>query len=145
MDVFKVAFIVMAFYAVGITALVYSMPDDAVINSYNEVFAPSDDYNLNSIGSISSSALDDQTNLPSIDVGALVFYSGNILIDLLLNFVTALPQMISLLINGVLFLFNINSYFVDLLQIFTSVVTVSLYIIGLIQLLTSVRSGARIP
>ena len=70
-----------------------------------------------------------------------MFYSGNILIDLLLNFFFAIPEMLTMLINGVMMLFGIHVEAMGIIQIFLSVITVVLYVISVIQLAVGVRSG----
>lgn len=130
----------MFFYSVSITLITHYLPSDAQvqISSFTNVGAG---VNLNDTASQVQGSLDQQLNLPLVEVGALVFYSGNILLDLLLNFVFAIPQMIGLLITGLCNLVNIPSFIGMTVQVFASVVLVVLYIIGLIQLVTSVRSG----
>lgn len=138
-DVFKTAIVVMAFYSMAITLLTYAMPVGAL--SFVTGFSTSDSFSLESISGLTEGAIADQTNIPVIEIGALVFYSGNILIDLLLNFVTALPQMVTMLLNGLLLLINVETDIVYVVEIFATTVLFSLYIIGLIQLLTGIRSG----
>ena len=69
----------------------------------------------------------------------IFFYSGNILIDLLMNFFFAIPEMIGLLVVGMQTLFNIDGYFYAMIEGFAGVVMTSLYIIGLLQLLNTIR------
>ena len=104
-----------------------------------------DDSNLNynDIAGDVQGGLDQQSNVPLVEVGALVFYSGNILIDLILNFVTAIPQMIGLLINGLAVLFGggLDVIFLGIIEGFASAAILIFYLLGLINLTTSIRSG----
>jgi len=84
------------------------------------------------------------TNIPLVEVGALVFYSGNIILDLLLNFFFAIPIMLGLLTEGICLLFNLDGAFVNIIQVFVSVVVGTMYMVGLLQFITSMRSGQNI-
>jgi hypothetical protein len=139
MDMFKVIIIVQLFYAFSITSLTYAMPDNTL--SYVTGFSSSDDWNLETISGEVQDSMQSQINIPVIELGALVFYSGNILIDLILNFLYAVPQMIAMLINGFLILFNVDSYIFATIELFAAVVVTALYIIGLIEILINIRSG----
>jgi len=141
MGYFRILIIVQLFYSFGISAVTYGMPADT---RQNYVVAYSDlagEIDLDSTASEIQDSLTAQTNLPLIDVGALVFYSGNFLMDLLLNFAFAVPQMLSLLINSITFIFNIDAYYINLLQLFTSVAMMAIYFISIMQLVTGIRSG----
>lgn len=135
---FVITMVVMAFYSVGITLLAYSLPVESVV--FVE-FAQGFGSDLEEMSLEVQASLEQQTNIPLIDLGALIFYSSNILLDLLLNFAFAIPQMIALVFNGLSLLFNFDSYVVNVVQLFASVVVVFLYFIGLLSLLTSQRSG----
>jgi len=140
MDVFKVILIVQLFYAVAITFLVYSMPVDSLqyVTGFSDITG---DISLEGVASDVQDSVHAQTEIPVVELGALVFYSGNILIDLLLNFTFAIPQMLMMVVNGVAMLFSIDSNLLNTLQLFISVLVVIMYSIGLIQLITGVRSG----
>lgn len=140
MNYFKIVVIVMLFYSMCITLLTYSLPAGAVnyVTGFSEV---AQDINLNSTSAEVRESLEAQTDIPVVELGALVFYSGNIIVDLLLNFLFAVPEMIGMLVNGVMLLLNIDSYVFAVVQIFASVAVSMMYLIGVIQLLTSIRSG----
>lgn len=140
MSYFKVIIIVMLFYAVSITLLEYTIPSPALvqITTFTNV---GDGVNLNETSAKVQDSLTKQTSLPLVEIGALVFYSGNILLDLLLNFIFAIPQMVGLLINGLCLLINLPDFVATTVQVFASVVMVVVYLISLIQLLTNIRSG----
>jgi len=140
MDWFKAIIIVMLFYSFAITLLTYALPEQAkpFINPFSDV---ANEIDLESTSSQIRGSVEAQTNIPVVELGALVFYSGNILVDLLLNFAFAIPQMIGLIINGVMLMLNVDSYVFAVVEIFSAVIITVLYFIGLIQLITSVRSG----
>lgn len=140
LDNLKVVLLMMLFYSFAITCLTYSLPAPAQV--YVNTFADLDQTaNLDNISSSVQDSLDRQTSLPLVDLGALVFYSGNIIIDLLLNFAFAVPQVLGLILTGFLLIFNIDTQLSNLLQVFASVTIMILYFVGLIQLLTNIRSG----
>lgn len=140
MDFFRATIIVMLFYAVAITALSYAMPPDSLdyVTSFSDITTNID---LDTISDDFQTSLESQTDIPIIELGALVFYSGNILIDLLANFIFAVPEMIGILINGLVRIFSIDVQLGSLIQLFASTVLIIFYVIGLIQLLTGIRSG----
>ncbi len=137
---FKAILLVQLFFSFGITVYTYSIPDEAkdYVTSFSDL---SERITLEDVSDDVQSSLSRQTNLPVIEFGALLFYSGNIILDLLLNFIFAIPEMITLTINGILLLFEIPNDFINPLQVFISVSIMAMYIIAIIQLLTSIRSG----
>jgi len=138
---FRIILVMMLFYSFCITVLVYALPSDAAtqVLPYSNV---GDNIDMEGISQDLEEGLTRQTNIPVIEAGALVFYSGNILIDLLLNFAYALPQMLGLLVHGITYLFNLDAFIFVSVQIFASVLMTALYFLGLIQLLTGQRSGS---
>lgn len=138
--IFMSMIMIQLFFAFAVTAIAYTLPADAV--HYTTAFSDlAGDISLNSVGEEVQSSLEKQTNIPVIELGALVFYSGNILLDLLLNFAFAIPEMFSLLLNTFMFLFGYDGYILALIQLLISVAFIIVYFIGLIQLVTGIRSG----
>lgn len=139
---FKVLIIVMLFYSVSITLLTYSLEDlptaQAHLLPYSEL---SEEVDLEGVSTDIQESFTQQTNIPVIEVGALVYYSGNILVDLLVNFAYALPQMLGLLVHAITWLFNLDNYIWVTVQSFAAILVTAMYVIGLIQLLTGIRSG----
>lgn len=143
MNLLKTILVVQLFYAFAITLISYSIPVDALnfVTSYSEI---TDTINLESVSNEVQGSLDSQSNIPVIELGALVFYSGNILIDLLVNFAFAIPEMIGLLVFGILSLLNVDSYIFATVELFAGVTMMVVYVVGLIQLLNTIRSGKTI-
>lgn len=143
MAMFKAVILVMLFYSFAITIIAYSLPADAkhYVTGFSDATS---EISLESVSSEVQDSIQRQTNIPVIEVGALIFYSGNIIIDLLLNFAYAIPQMIGMLINGLMLLFGVDSYIFAVVEIFASVVITIMYFISIIQLLASIRSGQTI-
>jgi len=139
MNLVIIMLIVQGFFSMGITLISYGLPEDA--RNKIGMFTENQNDILETEEKIESS-LTKQTNIPIIDMGALVFYSGNLVIDLLLNFIFAIPEMITLLMNCVLIIFSIDPFIIQQLQIFTSVLFSMIYFIGIIQLILGMRSGS---
>lgn len=140
MTYFKAVVMIMLFYSFCITVLTYALPGEAktFVDPFSDV---ANEIDMESTSAQLRESVEAQTNIPVVELGALVFYSGNIIVDLLLNFLYAIPQMLGLLINGVMLLLNVDSYIFAIVEIFAAVAVSIMYLIGLIQLLTSVRSG----
>lgn len=140
-NLLKAMIFVQLFYAIGIGALVYSMPSDAIqyISIISNDGKPTLD--VDTISGKVQENLERQTNIPVIDLGALVFYSGNFMIDLLLNFFFAIPQMLGFLIAAITSIFNFNPYLSTMVTTMFQVLFGVLYTIGIISLLLSLRSG----
>ena len=136
----KIIIIIMAFYSFAITTLSYSLPDASLtyVTSFSEL---SDQFTLEDTSSKISESLESQTSLPIIELGALVFYSGNYFIDLLLNFATALPQMVGLLLTAIFGLINLPYEMAHSIQIFFTLIIGSLYTVLLIEFLLNLRGG----
>lgn len=139
-NLFRTMLLVQLFFSFAMTAIVYYIPDDAknLVTSFSDVAG---DIDLDTVGTEVQDALTRQTNIPVIDVGALVFYSGNILLDLMLNFAFAIPEMLGLIIYGLQSIITMPAYMVALTELFVGVTVISLYFISLIQLITGIRSG----
>lgn len=143
MQYFKVVIIIMLFYGFGITVLTHSLPDDMLkYTDYFDNVAGADD--IGATGESIQQSLEKQTNIPVVDMGALVFYSGNFLLDMLINFATAIPQMIGLLLTGMEQLIGYDAVISNDIQIFATTSMGVIYIISLIQLVAGIRSGRAI-
>lgn len=141
---FTTIIVVQLFFSLAITLISHTLPDDSL--QYVDVFvSTANTMDIQDIGEEIQGSLDKQTNIPIIELGALVFYSGNILIDLLLNFLFAIPQMFELLLTGILyFAGGLNNFVIVSLQIFIKVLISALYLFGIIKLITNIRTGRAI-
>lgn len=140
MDMFIATITVMLFYGFAITMISHAIPSDQLVfvTAFSETTSNLD---LETISEEVQSSVERQTTIPVIDMGALVFYSGNILLDLIINFVYAIPQMIGLLVAGLSMLFNFDPVIVALVEMFATVMVSVMYFIGVVSLVTSIRSG----
>jgi len=140
MDWFKIMLLVQLFYSFGITTMSYATPDAG--KTYVTGFSGTTSLdNLITTTQDVQTNLERQTNIPLIEIGALVFYSGNILIDLLLNFLTATPQMLAMIVSGLQLIFSLDGQLFVIVELFAVGTVTLFYLLGIIQLLTGIRSG----
>lgn len=143
-NAFKVTLMVMLFYGVSITIIAYTIPSGAASYSQSLTEGVSDS-NLDyvSISEEVQSSLTQQKNIPLIDVGSLVFYSGNILLDLFLNFLGAIPQLLIAFINSILTLFGggLSAQFMEIILGFGTAAIGIFYVIQIMEIIIGVRSG----
>lgn len=146
MAIFSLLLVVSLFYSVSINLYVYGLEQIGELTYINVFESYNADYDVSNVASQLEENVARQTGLPIVDVGALVFYSGNIILDLLLNFLYAIPSMITAFLNGISMLFGgrIDAVILAQLQLFQSAILTSLYILGTIKLILSIRSGRAI-
>jgi len=147
MSYFTIVIIVQLFYSAGITGISYAMmtmPDQNALHYIDSYGDLAHTLGMETVAKKFESSISQQTNVPLIDLAALVFYSGNILLDLLLNFVTATPQMIQLLISAVMTLLSLDYHATMMVQIFTTVLITIIYFIAILQLVTNIRSTGKV-
>lgn len=142
-DYLKIILTVQLFYALGVTILVYSLPTSQL--SYVTLYeGPTQDYSFESMGLNVESGAASQLTLPLIDMATLVGYTGNIAVDLVFNFATAVPQMFTLLIQSFLIFFNVESYIATYIKLFFFGIISILYVVGTISFLMNIRSSGGI-
>jgi len=137
-----ITIIVMLFFSIGVNLITYALPENArnTVKIFSE--ASENTYDIDSMTSKLEEGLTQQTQIPVVDIGAIVFYSGNFILDLFLNFIFAIPEMIGFFFNGVMLIMNIENDFIILgIQSFCAVAMFIIYIIELISMLTNIRSG----
>jgi len=143
LDYFKAALIVQLFWSITITLLISTIP--AANLTY--LSWASDSPSASALSSVSSemqSALNTSTTLPVVDTATLVFYSGNIVLDLIGNFVVAVPQMFTLLLTGLFMLFPIDYKLQDTIFIVSYSFISILYLFSLLAFVTNMRSGGNV-
>lgn len=140
---FKAALIVQLFWSVSVTLLVASMPtsDLTYLNFTTQDTSVSA---INTAPGQVESALDTSTNLPVVDSATLIFYSGNLMLDLIVNFVTAIPQMFTLLLTGFFTLFPIELGLQKEIRTATYAFIAVLYFFSLAAFITNMRSGSNV-
>lgn len=142
MTFFQAIVLVQLFYSFGVTTLTYALGVNG--ETFPELSLLDLDSGNNDLGDISGeiqSSLEVQTDIPVVELGSLVFYSGNIIIDLLLNFVFAIPEMITTAFMILAYFTNVDAYIWANIQLFLFTLVTVAYLISIIGLLTSMRSG----
>jgi len=132
------------FFGFGITILSHSLiginPDIAPYMSDYTDIAP----DISNITTQIEGSMQSQLNIPVVDLGALVFYSGNIIVDLMLNFFFAVPSLFTLIANGFFGLFNIDAFLEANLKLFIYSIVSVLYFINLLAFIMNIRSRGSI-
>ncbi len=141
------ALIIQLFYAFGITLLVYSLP--AGTGSYYDMWqGTAETIDLEGTSKNIEESIGNQLNVPSglsaVDIGFLVLYSGNIFVDLMLNFFFAVPQLLNVILSGIFILIPFDSFIQTQIKVFVSVLVVSIYLIGIFATLVIIRSGGSV-
>jgi len=137
---FSLVLIVHLFYGFSITLIEYAIPADALANAQVAMFEEGiSTLNAQKLSADLQSNVQQQFNIPVVDLGALLFYSGNIVIDLILNSTFAVPQMMSILLNGVFLFMNIDAQIKLNLVLFATVVAAIIYFLGILSFVLQVR------
>jgi hypothetical protein len=86
--------------------------------------------NFGTLSSTVQGAVNDQSTIPFLELGALIFYSTSILLNLVLNFITAIPQMITLLLLTLFAFLPVSSIIqTNVKMIFLVMLTVIYYLL----------------
>lgn len=142
MTFFTAMVLVQLFYSFSVTSMSYALGTDGEVYGilgYLELDSGNND--LSEISGEIQESLEVQTDIPVVELGSLVFYSGNIIIDLLLNFVFAIPEMITTLFSLLNIFINADAFLWTQIQLILFVLVTVSYLISIIGLLTSMRSG----
>ena len=138
-DLFKASIIVMIFFSVSVNGINYYLPADVRdgLDPYTDVASH---MNVTGIDQQLQASLQKQTKIPIVELGAMIFYSGNIFIDLLMNFAFAIPEMLSILVYGILQILNVETELVKMIVTFSQISLTAIYVISLIQMVVGIRS-----
>ena len=128
------------FYSVGITLLSHGLvgldPSFGAFLTDYENYATS----LENMTAQIENSLNQQMNIPLIDLGSLVFYSGNIIVDLMLNFFFAVPSLITLLTNTIVNIFPLDAFIASYVKLgLFSLISIT-YFLSLLAFVTNIRS-----
>ena len=131
---------VMALFSVAVSLYTHAMPPEMLnrITSFSDL---SSTMNLEDMSNSVQGNLERQTKMPVVEMGAIVFYSGNMLLDLFLNFTFAIPEMVGLLIYSLTRIFSIDTVIIALVELLLGVVMIVWYFVSLLQLIIGIRSG----
>jgi hypothetical protein len=130
---------VMLFYSVAITLVSYALPSDMReplnIFSTNNVVVDIEE----TTGDLES-VVDRQLNVPLFDLGALAFYSGNLVVDLFLNFIFAIPGLAQIVLSVLFMFIQIDVQMQLILKLFVGAVIMTGFVLMIITLILRVRS-----
>lgn len=146
-QLFVTMLVVMGFFSFAITGISHAMcsPGNAMVNAcpyLDEYLINTGTFDMAKTAEHLQTGMSNQAHIPIIETGALLFYSGNFLIDLLLNFFFAPSIVIGLFMHGVTDLIGIQDSTIWIAgQATISALIMCLYAFGLIQLVMGVRSG----
>lgn len=140
----KAIIVMMAFYSVCISMIIHILPADA--KAYPLAFNPSrTPATISEIQSITNNNMQQQTNLPIVELGSLLFYSGNFILDLFLNFMFAIPEMLGFLIAIFGRLIGIDAVIVSYTNAFLLGITGAIFLVTAVQYIVTLRSsGAKV-
>lgn len=128
-----------AFYSFAITTIVYALPSSDV--SFIIEFQTNEavrDYGDTS--KTFETSLQTQKQFGIVDAGALALFSGNILLDLAINFFFAIPSMFQLFFTGLFYFLNINYYLQTEILVWVKAILAIISSVFLIQFLLGVRT-----
>jgi hypothetical protein len=126
----------MGFYSVIMTLIIYAMPETTVANSFLKFSST-----FESTASDLQDLVENERQIPVVNIGVLVFYSGNLILDFVVNFVTAIPSMLSFFVTAYTTLFSIDAYIASYIELFFIAVTTFGFWWALINTIIGIRSG----
>ena len=140
LQLFTTLLLVQLFWSLGVSLIVPNMPN-ALSNQVVMYTNSNNVIELNTLQASVSQGITDQQNIPLLEVGALVFYSSATILNIMINFFTAIPQMVTLLMT-VLFLFiPLGNSLQIVLQAWVVGIVTILYFVALFTFLMGTRTN----
>jgi hypothetical protein len=136
----KALILISAFYSFTVTIIAHTLPEPP-IPLFSEIQRQANNYELSDVAEKIRGTYETQTNLPMVEMAAIIFYSGNLLIDLLANFITAIPSMFTLLVEVVFWIVNVPAPIASLIKLVIYVGATAIYLATLINILVTLRTG----
>jgi hypothetical protein len=134
---------VQLFWGFSVTMLAYALPTDVVgaQSALSQYAGTAADFDQSLIAANIRENIQSQMQLSFVDIGALVYYSGNLVIDIIVNFFTAVPSMITLAINSYFMVFPIDAQLqAGVLQLIWVLASI-LYFVAFLSFIMQLRSG----
>jgi hypothetical protein len=123
------------FYSFAVSVFVPQIPDI----QQNQIIQYTDArgvVNFSTLATTMESAVSSQSTVPFLELGALIFFSSSILINLVLNFITAIPQMLTWLLDGLFeFLPVAETIQISVKGIFIVMTTIIYYLLFVLYIL----------
>ena len=143
-NLLRLLVIIMVIYSAGMTIFTHALPADTR-DQLRPFQGPTDTLPDETINSLVDSTFLQLSDIPLINVGALVFYTGNMFVDFIVNFVTALPQIFTLLLNVLSLVgINIDAEILLAIQAMATIILSVSFVLGIIELWIDIRSGRQI-
>lgn len=140
LQLFTTLLLVQLFWSLGVSLIVPNMPNAAA----NQVVMFTNSNNTIELGTLQSSisqGITDQQNIPLLEVGALVFYSSATILNIMINFFTAIPQMVTLLMTVLFIFIPLGTSLQITLQAWVFGIVTVLYFVALFTFLMGTRTN----
>lgn len=138
-DFFKTMLTVQLFWAIAVTILL-SVTPIATTNQLSLVQYQNGSFDLLEVKSQFEGIMTSQTNIPFVNAGALIFYSGNLILNLMVNFFTFVPQMFTILLSIIALIIPIDPTLLNTLKLFITVFMGIMYVIALLSFISQYRN-----
>jgi hypothetical protein len=140
LQLFATFILVQFFYAAIVTFIIPTVP--GVVE--NQIMTITSNGSIMSVAALSTqlqSGVTGQTGIPLLDFGALIFYTSNIILSLMLNFFTAIPQMLTILLTFGLMLIPIDPTLTGNIKVYFMAIVSIIYFIAIFTFIMGARSG----
>lgn len=137
---FVFVIMVQLFWSFGATTFAYTLPDNQL--QYVTIYTGhSTASTLQDVSIDVEENIESQVELPVIDAVTLIMFTGNLLVDLILNFLTAVPAMFILLIEGITLFIPIEATLLGTFKMLLWVTATVLYVIAIATTIANMRSS----
>lgn len=138
-DFFKTMLTVQLFWAFAVTILLYVTPI-ATTNQLTLTQYQDGSFDLLEVKSQFEGIMTSQTNIPFVNAGALIFYSGNLILNLMVNFFTFVPQMFTIILTLIAAIIPMDANLLNQLKVFITVFMGIMYVIALLSFISQYRN-----
>ena len=143
LQIFTSLLLVQMFYALAVTLLVPLIPGvaSAQLVTYTDGTGV---VNMVTLAQSLQSGVTNQQSVPLLNLGTLIFYSANIIVNLMVNFFTAIPQMLTIFVDGLFHIFPIAATLQNGIKVtFITIVSI-IYFIVIFSFIMSAVSGRQV-
>jgi len=144
MDFLKVIVILQILFSFSTTMIVYSLPDDALKSFMMGEVRMEHGESTGEIISEFNETASSMKQSSLINTAFLLFYTGNLLIDLFMNFLFAIPEMLTIPWNLFCYVFHVDPTFQGGVSMIIFAIASVIYMIVIISLIVQIRSGRTI-
>lgn len=121
------------FYSIVITLLSYAV---AVPSEFSAIST-----DLSTYSQKAETLYQSTMGIPLLDMGGLVFYTGNAVIDFIMNFLTAIPSVSTLLIDLYLRFFPLDTSLAQTFKLSVYTLASVFLIIAIVKMVLGIRTG----